>query len=304
VTGIGLFWNADERRPRAGWRVVIFQVVFWAGYVALGRLVFDRVSPWLEDQGEPAALLAARYTRAIEAVWAVSLLALSARWLDRRPMADYGRGRPWPAAFLTGTVCGLVLHSAPFLVSLMAGGLRVAEVGHSGFEGVPFALGLASGLADALCIGVWEEVALRGHPVRNLAEGLGAARGGPALTLAASGLVFALAHYIHGVQETPRMLFLLGVGVFLATAYYVTGSLAFVVGYHAAADAVSLHLLPIDTEDYSAVLLEPGEGYRLDVNDWYVLVALAGLVWLRRRASRPGFRSPLSVYRPRAPETA
>ena len=80
----GSLWNRSEARLRAGWRVVLFVVASGVASIALagaGRRVLRRLLPVV-------------YANVIEVVVLVLLIGvflwMAARWLDRRPIVDYG----------------------------------------------------------------------------------------------------------------------------------------------------------------------------------------------------------------------
>src|SRR5215213_68627 len=163
----GLFWNRQEARLRAGWRVVLFVVASGVGSTALGgpghRLL--------------AGLLPVVYANVVEVVVLVLLIGgflwMAARWLDHRPIVDYGfhLSRAWWLDLGFGLALGVFLLAGIYALALAMGWLKVTSTLISP-PGQPF---IAAILADAVVVvGIagWEEVAFRCYVIKNLAEGL------------------------------------------------------------------------------------------------------------------------------------
>src|SRR5580698_8177329 len=92
------FWNRDERRLRAGWRLVIQFVTFILAAVAAQGVV---VATFGKGTARGTALMAVLYlTFEAGAAWLVG------RFIDRRRFADYGFhvNRGWCLDFAFGLV--------------------------------------------------------------------------------------------------------------------------------------------------------------------------------------------------------
>ena len=116
----GLFWNRREARLRAGWRVVLFVVAATIASTALagpGRRVLRRLLPVV-------------YANVVEAVVLVLLVGvflwMAARWLDRRPIVDYGfhLSRAWWLDLGFGLALGVFLMAG---VYALAKGLHIQK---------------------------------------------------------------------------------------------------------------------------------------------------------------------------------
>src|SRR5215213_3977157 len=161
----GLFWNRQEARLRAGWRVILFVVASGVASTALagpGRRLLEGLLPVV-------------YANVVEVIALVLLIGiflwLAARWLDRRPIVDYGfhLSRTWWLDLGFGVALGVFLLAGVYALALAVGWLKVTSTLVSP-PGQPF---VAAILADAVVIvGVagWEEMVFRGYLVKNLAE--------------------------------------------------------------------------------------------------------------------------------------
>ena len=109
----------------------------------------------------------------------------------------------------------------------------------------------------------------------------------------------ACAHsFNNGNYWINAFFFLWSFGVIFGCIYYVTGSLALVIGLHAAWDFDAMFLFRVSTSnDCYLFRLEsvPGGPGRWLPNDnlFLILLMAAVLLWMVRHTSRPGFRSPL-----------
>ncbi len=227
-----IFWNLDERRLRAGWRLAI---------QLSGNLILA-VLPWYTLRAATGRLLdpaawadLARYT--IFFVATVLTVAAAARWLDRRPFADLGlhlAAPAWWADFAFGLVLAAVPIVALLLLAWALGWVTIEPAPVSGLDGVPWGVGLLLALLQYLSVAFFEELA-RAYHIRNLFEGT---RGRLGLV---GGAVVAVggAALISAVMHIGPAIFLLY--VFLDTAVYglcylLTGRMAIAVGHHLAWD--------------------------------------------------------------------
>ena len=105
------------------------------------------------------------------------IIVLSARFLDRRPLRDYGYAftRRWFGRLGLGFFLGLAWNSLPRFVDWAAGGAHLVDASHVGDQahavGAPFAFALLPGIVSVLLTGFWEETIFRAHPMKNMAEG-------------------------------------------------------------------------------------------------------------------------------------
>src|SRR5215213_11933442 len=115
-----LFWNARERRLRAGWRVLVFLVIVFLVAAVDGRVragLAGRLPDLYED-----------LVRALVfALLIAAALYLASRVLDHRRMSDYGFrfSRTWWIDLGFGLVLGALLQFGVLAVELPAGWVTV-----------------------------------------------------------------------------------------------------------------------------------------------------------------------------------
>lgn len=224
------FWNRTENRPRAAWRILAALVLVLGAAIAVASALQSRFSMTtraLLNQAARVALVAA-------------LLAVWARYVDRRALSDYGLGLDAASArnLVAGLAIGTGVHALAFVTFLAAGWATLETVGYAGAAALPVPLALLGSVAAFLLVGVWEEGLFRAVFLRNAAEGLGwlsprtAVLGGWAV----SSLVFALVHVNQVTSPAAFAFWLLLGGGLLGVAYVVSGDLWLAIGVHAAYD--------------------------------------------------------------------
>ncbi|HET9224686.1 MAG TPA: type II CAAX endopeptidase family protein [Roseiflexaceae bacterium] len=234
---VRVFYNAEQRRARALWRICALMGLFLVGILVFG-LVFGlvafglaggRVGPTATPflvAGSAAALLSA-----LLSVW------LTGRFLDRRPVAGFGfhLGRDWWLDLGFGLALGALLMTGIFLVERAAGWVEV-ETSWWVDAGESFALAILAPLFIFVCVGIYEELLMRGYLLRNLAEGFNSRMIGPrvALMLAwvLSSAIFGLAHAGNANATVVSTLNIALAGIFLGLGYVLTGELAVPIGLH------------------------------------------------------------------------
>ncbi len=237
MTGVKtIFWNEGEARLRAAWRLVA-HLVLTLGLIALLTLPLG-----LRSEGRLLAQWPGlRVVQALLRLLATGAgLWLAGRFIDRRPVADYGLHlhRAWWSDLGFGLALGALLVSGGVALGLALGWLTVTGTLQSGSDGLPFGVAILIPLGQYLCIGVYEELFSRGYQLRNLAEGFCTARIGPKgavwLALLTSAGFFAL---LHATDEQATLVSLLSVllaGGTLGLGALVTGEIALPIGYHIA----------------------------------------------------------------------
>jgi cytochrome c biogenesis protein CcdA len=131
-----LFWNRDEARLRAGWRILVYSTAwFILGYAAI--FLRDTVSAgWLPEVYR-TPLLAAIFTLLV-----VVLLTglVGGRLLDRRPFANYGfhLNKGWWLDLGFGMALGTLLMLGIFGVELALGWTEITATFVTGDSGQRF----------------------------------------------------------------------------------------------------------------------------------------------------------------------
>lgn len=227
----GLFWNRQEARLRAGWRIALF-------IVASGV-----VSTVLAGPGRRSlrGLLPVVYANVIEAVVLVLLVGLllwlAAHWLDRRRFVDYGfhLSRAWWLDLGFGLTLGVLLMAGVYALELAMGWVRVTDALVRP-EGQPFVAAILADVIVVVGIAGWEEMAFRGYPIKNLAEGLyGKTIGATWATVLAVLIPSMLFGWLHSSNADATTLSVLNTvlfGTLFGAAYVLTGELALPLGLH------------------------------------------------------------------------
>jgi uncharacterized protein len=231
-----LFWNTEETRLRAGWRVIVF---LFASFVVGEALL--RLRALLDS------LLPVIYGRAIEAVLYLLLIAaillLASRVLDHRQIIDYGfhLSRGWWIDLGFGLALGTLLLLGVLVLELATGWVKVTGT-FLPAAGQPFAATILVGLVAVTAVALGEETSFRGYPIKNLAEGFNWRVMGPrwatVIAVLIPALLFGLAH---ATNPNATMLSTINIAIFavlFATGYVLTGELALPIGLHFAWDFI------------------------------------------------------------------
>lgn len=231
---IAIFWNADSRRLRLPWRIVLF-----AGTLAFFTLPLAAIGGTqallLAGVGGLAARMPVVLAQGIITIVAIGTAAIL---FDRRPVADYGLhlDRRWCFDFGFGFGLGALLMTGIFLTAYTFGWARVTGVAVADVGG--FLPSFTLVIIAFLVVGLYEELLARGYLLVNLAEGLQVGRVGSreATTLAAAGsaVVFGFVHLTNPNATLAAAAGITVAGLFLAASYVLTGELALPAGIHAA----------------------------------------------------------------------
>ncbi len=231
-----------EGRLRSGWRVALYLVAARL-FEFIGVILFGLALGFvLVSQGAPQSELRARiaeYFRnpldfpavvlSFEAERALIILAVIwvfRRLIDKRPVGDLGfQLLPgWWRELIAGFVFVIIAWGVIFALSLALGAATIVDFQWSRAIGA-----LTAGLTFNLLVGLAEESDARGYILQNLAEGI---HFWPAVIV--SSIYFGALHLLNpgaGIFSTLGIFF---AGVLLAMGYYLTRSLWFPIGMHAA----------------------------------------------------------------------
>src|SRR5690606_9572920 len=227
-----IFWNREEQRVRALWRLIVHGVAL----ALIGLMVGAAASVLL-----PSAVANSELSWPIMAVLAALIVAaasaLVGHTLDRRRFDDFGLrlSARWWADFAAGVVIGALLMGGIFVVELGAGWVEIDGY-LAGAGDQPFVIALLGPVVLFVGVGFYEELLFRGYHLRNMAEGLCVGRLGPrgALVLAAvlSSIVFGLAHSSNSEASLISTSYIALAGVMLALGLLWTSELALPIGLH------------------------------------------------------------------------
>ncbi len=247
-----VFWNPEEGRLRALWRLIVQLLIFLplllilglgAGAIGIGWLVLvGSISPdQLTDLGQVQRLVVANpvinLLSILSAALAMTLsIWLAGRFIDRRRFSGFGfhLDRNWWLDFSFGLALGAVLMLLTFLIQLAAGWVVVTGTLVVGEPGAGFLPAILVPLAIFLAVGFYEELFSRGYQLQNLAEGLGALgpRGAILVATLLSSAVFGVLHALNPNATLLSTFNLVIAGIFLAVGYLLTGELAIPIGLH------------------------------------------------------------------------
>ncbi|MEX1019848.1 MAG: CPBP family intramembrane glutamic endopeptidase [Litorilinea sp.] len=233
------YWNPIERRPRAGWRVLIhfatwiltYSLVQIATGSPLTALIYDRV-PELTDLTDRIVAQAVTVILFMLLTWVVT------RYVDRRPLAQLGlqMDRRWWQDFGFGLLLGAGAMSAVFGVEYWAGWIEIDGRFFAHVTTLPFAVAILGPVMVFVVIGITEEVLFRGHQLRNLAEGLNLGAWHPRYAVLSSWLLssafFGLFHVFNPYSDWISTLNLAILGLMFGLGFILTGRLGLPIGLH------------------------------------------------------------------------
>ena len=252
-----LFYTSTERRIRAPWRIVL-HTLFVAAVTLLfvivaSMLIIDPNSMVIQEGAGDLSDIQAQEGGAIPteaqlellsrltAVGLVGVLGLSlvvfGRWIDRRPVGDYGmwlRSAAWWRDLAFGLVLGALLIAAVFVVEMALGWVSITgtfATSADSFGGAMFWL-----VMTFLSVGIYEELLSRGYHLLNLAEWFNGRwlgeRGALLVGWGLSSLVFGMLHAANPNASLISTLNIAVAGLFLGMGYVLTRSLAIPIGVH------------------------------------------------------------------------
>lgn len=224
----GIFWNFDEHRLRALWRLLSVVVL-------TALLTFAFGAPFFMLSGavsSPAIEKTLLYVAVLVAIW------LAARFIDKRPFSDTGiyLKKNWWIDLGFGLLLGAALMTVVFLVELAAGWVTISEYFYSARSGQPFMASILPPIFLFLLVGIVEELAFRGYLLLNTAEGFKfrflSSRTALILAWLLSSVIFGVMHAIlPNATVTSSANIIIG-GIWLGLGYVLTGSIAIPIGIH------------------------------------------------------------------------
>ncbi|HNO43500.1 MAG TPA: CPBP family intramembrane metalloprotease, partial [Ottowia sp.] len=198
----------------------------------LHLLLGQRIRSLVDGDGQ---WLASIYLDLLRLLVVLAAAFVAARWIDRRPLADWGFhfNRRWWADLLFGMALGAALMAAIFAVQWLLGWVTITGF-WSAPPGVPFAAAILAPLVLAVVVSVAEELLSRGNQLLNLAEGFRFLGLRPAVLLAwlISSIIFGALHVSNPNSSWLSTGYLVFYGAFLGAGYVLTGELALPIGLH------------------------------------------------------------------------
>jgi uncharacterized protein len=220
-----IFWN--ERELRAGWRLLIYLVIFLVigGAESFAGLLLHL--PIVTATEITASGLLTQEAILLSAAFAATAI-LSV--LEGRAFGAYGlpRAAAFRSRFWQGIAWGLAMISGIILLIRLLGGFSFGELALRG----PVLWGYAAlwGLVF-LSVGFFEEFFFRGYPQSTLASGVGF---WPTATMISA--VFAAWHLGNRGEDVAGAASVFVIGMFFCLTLRRTGNLWFAIGLHASFD--------------------------------------------------------------------
>jgi len=224
---INIFVNEKEKRPRAGWRILLQFTLFIL--FLLGMLYANEV---LINSNLDLYRTLAMCIAAVGSVWVAAAL------IDQRRFTDFGIGwnRLWKKELLFGLFIGGLSISLIFAVAWSLDWIRITGYGWNRSSNLPYLIWFCSYLAAMVLVGFYEELLFRGYQILNLVEGLQKPGKNPfhaaGLAILISSLFFGVMHAGNPSASWISTLNIVIAGVVLGIPYLYTGRLALSIGIH------------------------------------------------------------------------
>ena len=249
------FYNQEQKRVRALWRILIQGGVFLIGVSIVSSIVGVLVVFYTAARGQADLQmltnqqaitnlimgLGGRWFSALTGIGIVIIIILTfllaGKILDRRSFVDFGfhfSGRWWIDLGF-GLLLGAILMVFIFQVELAFGWITI-EGFFQARGSSSFLSGILGALVSYIAVGIYEEMIFRGYHIRNMAEGLNWKRLSPRKALIIgyilSSSIFGLAHVSNPNATLISTLNIVLAGLFLGLGFVLTGELAFPIGVH------------------------------------------------------------------------
>ncbi len=230
-----IFWNEEEKRIRAGWRLIIqlvFFLVFLSVFAILDSLIEDYLPPSPFIAKESILLPLEMFIGTFLSVWLIS------KFIDKRKFFNYGLkiDSKWWYSLAAGFIIGAILQSLIFINNLSFGWIQVTEKYQSGINGLAFIPAILIFLLTFILVALSEELQSRGFQFKNLSEGFNSTNRGPkfgiGMAIIITSLIFGLSHLTNPNANVISTTGLLIAGLMYASAYILTGQLAIPIGLH------------------------------------------------------------------------
>lgn len=224
-----IYWNESEHRPRAIWRLVIF--IFVVAVVANPLiLALDATDHPLLKKSLEVPLAAVGF---IVALWVLC------RFIEKRPMRDYGvsRLRENKMEWAVGFAIGGSVFSVLALALWSSGSIALSYQPYSQIPAFPFALVIGGQILRYTAGGIFEEIVSRGVLLRTAAETLSSKFGRRPALLAAwlsTSMLFGVLHMFNPNATLLGAVNLSLLGLAFGVPMLLSGRLGMSVGIHMA----------------------------------------------------------------------
>ncbi|MBU2494841.1 MAG: CPBP family intramembrane metalloprotease [Bacteroidetes bacterium] len=229
-----IFWNNEEFRVRAGWRI-ISQLIL----VAVFTNVFVYADKYFKEY-LPSNPSIPNYSffQPLELFMAIFLsMLITAKYLDKRKMSEFGFhiDKKWISDLSAGLIMGIILISAIFTTEYLAGWITITGSFQTANDDYSFSYAIISSGFMFLCVGFYEEMQVRGYLLKNLSEGFNLKndpKRGILIAVLISSLIFGFGHASNPNATLVSSISISLAGILLASGYLITGRLAIPIGFH------------------------------------------------------------------------
>ncbi len=231
------FWNIEEKRIKALWRLSIQFILFVAAYMLPVLILNEFKNPYTRNLADELITL----TFVLFTIWLV------ARFIDKRRFASLGYefDTNWIMDFLQGILIGAFVFVIVFIIEFSFGWLKATE--DPALTKEIHLLEILGRLLGYTAVAVMEETFTRGYQIKNIAEGLKGIvkthNRAVVWALVISSAIFGLLHILNPDADALSTFNLILIGMFYGYAYVVTGSLALPIGIHTAWNFVQGNIL-------------------------------------------------------------
>ncbi|MFH5883002.1 CPBP family intramembrane glutamic endopeptidase [Halalkalibaculum sp. DA3122] len=226
---MNIFYNFEEQRLRAGWRLLLqFLLMIFLLYAGQMLISYGTDQPGFLLGRLPGAFAFVLST------W------IAVRFLDNRPFAALGLAfdKRWWSELGVGIGMGALAMGCIFVLQLLMGWLTFSGFGWERAWSVAYPLPLLGYLAGMLLVGFYEELMFRGYQITNMIEGFSYSKKSYTtvvfLAIAVSSILFGIMHAGNPNASAVSTVNIILAGIVLALPYLFTGSLALSCGIHAA----------------------------------------------------------------------
>lgn len=235
---IRLFYNPESRRLRAGWRILLFVVLFFTLSIA-GQTIFKALNGGIPQSTDYVRTSVVILIAAVAATLAVPLT----RWfVDRRNLSSIGLR--FDRFTLLDIVFGFVLSAAMagsfFILVQSLGYVEVSGINWSDTRftasdwqslGASLAVMSLTTLAILLAVDIvvswWEELVFRGYLLRNFIDGMGLV-----LAIIVSCVLYGAVHATNPNATALSSFIIMGFGLIRIYGFLSTQTLWLSFGMH------------------------------------------------------------------------
>jgi membrane protease YdiL (CAAX protease family) len=236
-----IFWNNQESRLRAGWRILLQLMLNICLILVLGSIASNLFSSVI-----PPDIRGYLLAYPVMLVATMIAIILAGRFIDRRRFIDFGLSLTKHEWWIDFTF-GVVLSTIPVLIILLAlqgmGWITIEGVFKSKLAGWSIVFPLLIAVINHICVGAFEEIA-RVYQMRNLFESVWAhlGRWGAALIAISIAALISIVMHLSDLELLPPvfLVYVLLDGLFLGLCYLVTGRAAIAIAMHLLIDLLLL----------------------------------------------------------------